>query len=448
MTNTKLNIGLISLGCPKNLVDSELALGELRSHGYEIVADENDADILIVNTCAFLKSARDEAEETLQGAVSLKETGRCKAVIAMGCLPQKSGDSLLKKIPGIDAVVGLGQQGELPQIIEKALQGKKTAQVMEDPTLHNESKISRVRSTPPWQAYMRISDGCDIRCSFCAIPDIRGHYRSRSMEELVEEAARFAKDGVKELILIAQDTTGYGQDLYHRLALPELLEKLSEVEGIRWIRILYTYPTRITKELIQQVAENPKVCRYLDIPLQHADDEILQAMKRVGRREELEELVSNIRDACPDIAIRSSFIVGFPGETPRQFENLLDFVSKEELDWVGVFRYSREKGTPAAELPHQIPAKIAGRRFDQLMRLQQEITAHRNEAWIGRTTDVLIEGYTPEGVALGRTERQAPEVDGIAYVTGCKAAPGEFVKVRVTGALEYDLECETISNLD
>lgn len=430
-------VSLVSLGCPKNLVDSEGALGDIARAGHEIVTDSTRADVIVVNTCGFIESARQESVDAVLEAVELKNSGKCRAVVVIGCLSQRFGDELAKAEPGIDAILGISHTGRLAGAIEAALEGKSVSDVP-PPGREWVEHEARIVSTPPWTAYLKISDGCDNRCSYCAIPGIRGPYRSRPEPLIIDEAMRLVECGVKELILVGQDLTQYGIDRGEPDALPPLVEKLGALDGVRWIRLMYCYPTRVTRRLIDVMASSERVAKYLDIPLQHGDDSVLCAMNRQGASEDYLKLIDELRAAVPEIALRSSFIVGFPGETEAAFGNLLAFVEKIQFDRVGVFAYSREEGTPAARIRGRVPRKEAERRRDVLMRAQQAISLAKNRALIGRRLEVLVEGETEDGV-FGRSYRDAPEVDGLVYITGSKAAPGEFVAATVTDAGEYDL---------
>lgn len=430
-------VSLVSLGCPKNLVDSEGALGEIAEAGHEIIADNSRADVIIINTCGFIESAREESIEAILDAVSYKQRSKCKAVIVIGCLSQRFGDDLQREIPDVDVFLGVGHAGKLAGAIESALSGKGVIDKSAPPREWIEP-AARMQATPPWTAYLKISDGCNNRCSYCAIPDIRGPYRSRPENLVVDEARKFADSGVKEVILVGQDPTQYGEDWGKPNSLPGLLEKLNAIEGLRWIRLMYCYPTKVTPELVDAIASMERVVKYLDLPLQHGDNDILKAMNRRGNVDDYLGLIDSLRSKCPEIALRSSFIVGFPGETDAAFDNLLAFVERIQFDRVGVFTYSREEGTPAAKLGKRVPRKIAAARYDKLMRLQQRISLNRNRVFIGKTMEVLVEGITEEGI-LGRSYRDAPDIDGLVYVSGSSAQPGSFITVTITDAREYDL---------
>lgn len=429
-------IGLISLGCPKNLVDSESVLGALVTVGHEIVADDTEADVIIVNTCGFLESAKEEALQEIRRAVEMKDDGVCVGVVVTGCLPQRSPE-LFGEDSGVDAVLGIDPASSIVDAVNSVLENRVISDVRAVSSTWTEQP-ARMLSTPEWMAYLKISDGCTNRCAYCTIPDIRGPFRSRPVEMVVEEAKRLAELGVRELILIGQDLTQYGEDLGQKNLLPALLEKLNEVEGIHWIRLMYCYPSKVTDELISAIARLDKVAKYMDLPVQHGDDKVLRTMNRRGTAGEYLALINKMRSQIPDIALRTTFIVGFPGETDQEFENLLDFVKEAQFDRMGAFAYSQEPGTPAAILADQVPEDLKQARLDELMCLQQEISLRRNRDWIGRKLDVLIEGYTEDGV-YGRSFRDAPDIDGLVFVRDRRVKPGEIVRVKIKQAEEYDL---------
>ena len=439
-------VSLVSLGCPKNLVDSEGALGEIARAGHEITANQSEADVIVVNTCGFIEDARAESVEAILRAVEHKKSGRCKGVVVIGCLSQRYSDSLTDELPGVDVVLGVGHAGKVAGAVEDALAGRKGVDDSAPPSEWLEHS-DRIVSTQPWTAYIQICDGCNNRCSYCAIPDIRGPFRSRPEELVVDEARRLADAGVRELILVGQDITQYGADWDASNSLPGLIEKLNTIEDLVWIRLLYCYPTKITPELIEAVASSDKVVKYLDIPLQHGDDEILRAMNRRGTVGEYLDLIDRIRSRCSDIALRSSFIVGFPGETETRFDNLLRFVEKIKFDRVGVFQYSREDGTPASGFKKRVGRKAASSRYDRLMSLQQGISVDKHRSFIGRNLEVLVEGECEDGM-YGRSYRDAPEIDGVVYLPGIRCESGRFVDVTITGATEYDLVGSTASSED
>lgn len=430
---------MVSLGCAKNLVDSEVMLGRLNQAGFEIV-DENQAEVIVVNTCGFIASAKEESINTIMEMAQYKATGSCRALIVAGCLAQRYKDELLSEIPELDAVIGTGEVDKIAEVARRALTGERLDLVNVPKYLYDHT-APRYRTTPDYSAYVKVAEGCDNRCSYCIIPDMRGSFRSRPLESIVAEVQDLATAGVKEIMLIAQDTTRYGQDLYGTYKLPELIRLIAPIAGIEWIRLLYCYPSHFTRELIDTMAAEPKVCKYLDLPLQHADNTILQAMHRKGNITEVEQLIKSLRQAMPDLALRTTFIVGFPGETEEQFNNLLSFVDRIRFDRVGVFTYSQEEDTPAGKREDQIPEEVKEERLDRLMTLQSRISAELNQSWIGKTVNVLVEGITgnPKRPYIGRTERDAPEIDGEIYFTGAELKIGDIVRVRITGAETYDL---------
>ena len=441
-----LKVKIISLGCAKNLVDTEVMTGLLRDAGLINTDVEKDADIILINTCGFIDAAKEESIGAIIDAARYKDTGSCKALIVAGCLAQRYKDELLAEIPEIDALIGTGEILEVVKTVGEAIEGKKPVRVA-DPSFLYDHDTPRVLLTPGYSAYIKVADGCDNRCTFCAIPLIRGKYRSRPLESIVTEAANLAKSGVKEVNLIAQDTTRYGFDLYNEFRLDELLRKIVDVDGLSWIRVLYAYPTHFTESLIDVIAGQHKICRYLDIPLQHADDSILRAMNRRGTTAEIIKLIEKLRDRIPGLTLRTSFIVGFPGETEARFQTLVDFIRLVRFDRLGVFTYSAEEGTAALDMPGQVAYEVKEERKDLLMRIQQEISLEKNKDKIGHIISVLIEGKAdnkPE-IYVGRTEADAPEVDGSIYVNGNGLKPGDIVPVKVTHAYEYDLIGEVMN---
>lgn len=440
-----VKVGVVSLGCPKNLVDSEVMLGFLTKQGYEITNREDAADVLIVNTCGFIEAAKEESIHQILELAKWKSEGQCHGLIVTGCLAQRYSNELLAELPEIDAVVGTGEFSRIAQVVEQVLQGKRVA-FIDQPRFIYDHQTPRRLTTPRHYAYLKIAEGCDNRCSYCIIPAIRGNYRSRPLESVLAEAEALVGQGVKEIILIAQDTTCYGVDIYGKSRLPDLLRSLARLKNLEWVRWLYGYPGRITDELVETMASEPKVCNYLDLPLQHADPRVLARMNRPVNLEPVKALLHKVRQRLPDVAIRTSFIVGFPGETELEFAHLLDFVQEMRFDRVGVFTYSAEENTPAASLPEQVEEEIKQRRYHQLMQLQQDISRQKNQAWIGRTVPVLIEGQT-EGdsrMYYGRTERDAPGIDGMVYIPSAPVQAGDMVLVRITGATEYDLIGEVV----
>lgn len=428
---------MVSLGCPKNLVDSENALGEMVGAGHEIVADGSHADVIVINTCGFIESARQESIEAICDALEQKEHGNCRAVIVIGCLSQRFGAELAEELTDVDAFLGIGHAGKLAETIDYVLTGER----VHDAACPTEQWIepeSRVQSTPVWTAYLKVSDGCSNRCAYCAIPDIRGPYRSRPENLIIDEAKRLADSGVKEIILVGQDLTQYGHDWGKPNSLAELIEKLNEIRTLRWIRLMYCYPTKVTPELIDAIAGCERVAKYVDLPLQHADDAMLKAMNRRGSADQYLRVIDDMREKCPDITLRTTFIVGFPGETEAAFEKLVAFVERVRFDRMGVFTYSREEGTPAASMGKRVSRKVAAARLDKLMLLQQGISLEKNRSFIGRKMQVLVEGQTDDGM-FGRSYRDAPDIDGLVYLPGCTAEPGTFVEATIAEATEYDL---------
>lgn len=445
----------ISLGCDKNLVDSEKMLGLLGDSGYTIVEEESEADAIVVNTCCFIHDAKEESIETILEMAEWKQKGNVQALVVTGCLAQRYQDEIEEAIPEVDAVVGTTGYTEIVKILDQLLDKSEREHEEEHSLLSCCPSIDllpaslsdkRVVTTGGYTAYLKIAEGCNKRCTYCVIPYIRGRYRSFPMEDLLEEAERLAKSGVKELILIAQETTVYGTDLYGRKALPELLRKLCQIDGLSWIRILYCYPEEITDELIQVIKEEEKICHYLDIPIQHSEDRILRNMGRKTNRAELISLVEKLRSEIPDIVLRTTLITGFPGETEDEFEHMLDFVDEMEFDRLGVFPYSPEEGTKAAEMEDQVPDEVKEQRRDAIMELQQEISAGAAADRIGEEMSVLIEGYLyEEDIYIGRTYMDAPKVDGNVFVRSEEEMiSGEIVPVRITGANEYDLMGDVI----
>lgn len=435
-----MNILFISLGCDKNLADSETMLGMLASRGYQIVDEEEKADVIIVNTCCFIHDAMEESIETILQMAEYKKSGSLKALIVTGCMAERYREEITKEIPEVDAVLGTASYGHILDAVDEALKGHSYLMMEPLDTLPL-IETHRLVTTGGHYAYLKIAEGCDKHCTYCIIPKLRGNFRSVPMDHLIKEAEQLAADGVKELILVAQETTLYGKDLYGEKKLPELLHKLCQISGIRWIRILYCYPEEITEELIQTMKEEPKICHYLDLPIQHASDGILKRMGRRTSKEELVHIISRLREEIPDITLRTTLITGFPGETQEQHEELMDFVDEMEFDRLGVFTYSPEEGTPAASMPDQIEESIKEDRRAELMELQQKIAFEQAENMIGKEVLVMIEGkVADENAYVGRTYKDAPNVDGLIFVnTDAELMSGDFAKVKVTGACEYDL---------
>lgn len=435
-----MNILFISLGCDKNLVDSEVMLGLLDSKGYQIVDDETLADIIVVNTCCFIHDAKEESIQTILDMAQYKTEGRLKALVVTGCLAQRYQQEILEEIPEVDAVLGTTSYDKIVDAVEEALEGQGHVK-MQDLDALPLVETKRLVTTGGHFAYLKIAEGCDKHCTYCIIPKIRGNYRSVPMERLIKEAQELADQGVKELILVAQETTVYGMDLYGRKSLSKLLRELCKISGIRWIRILYCYPEEIDEELIQTIKEEPKICHYLDLPIQHASDGVLKRMGRRTSKAQLVEIIGRLRQEIPDITLRTTLITGFPGETKEQHEELMEFVDEMEFDRLGVFTYSPEEDTPAAGMPDQVPEEVKEERQAEIMELQQEIVFDQAEAMIGREVLVMIEGkVADENAYVGRTYKDAPNVDGLIFInTEAELMSGDFARVKVTGALEYDL---------
>ena len=436
-----MKAGFISLGCAKNLVDTEVMLGILRDNGIELTADPAQADILIVNTCSFIKSAKEESITTVLNMAEYKEKGKCRSLIIAGCLGQRYKKELLDEIPEADAIIGTGAWHRIMEAVRETLSGKRLVLTGESSSIYDE-KTPRILTTPAYSAYLKIAEGCDNQCAFCAIPMVRGHYRSRSIEDICCEAKRLAVSGVKEINLIAQDTTNYGHDLYGKPALSKLLKELCRIPEVQWLRVLYCYPRYFTDELIEVMATESKICKYVDLPLQHAHDSILRSMNRPDTQAGIRELLHKIRERIPEAAIRSTFIVGFPGETDAQYQTLRRFIEEQRFDKVGVFTYSREEDTPAYNMSNQVSEDIMQERYHDLMSLQCKISEEMNQALEGRVFDVLVEGHDAEqpDIAYGRSYRAAPEVDGQIYIEGDReSVPGEIVPVRIVQGFTYDL---------
>ncbi len=441
-----MKAGFVSLGCAKNLVDTEVMLGIMRANGIELTNNPAEADILVVNTCAFITSAKEESITTILNLSDYKESGRCRSLIVAGCLGQRYGRELLDEMPEADAIIGTGAWDRIMEAITETLRGHRVMLIGEKEIIYD-AKTPRIRTTPDYTAYIKISEGCNNRCSFCSIPLIRGKQISRKIEDICDEAEMLAERGVREINLIAQDTTNYGRDIYGKPQLVELLRELVKIKKIRWIRILYSYPQHFTDELIELIASEPKICKYVDLPLQHADNNVLKRMHRPDTRESVEALLKKIREKIPGVSIRSTFIVGFPGETEEEFENLKNFIKEQRLDKVGIFVYSREEDTPAYNMENQILEEVAQERFHELMSIQSLISQEINESLEGREFDVVVEGRDEEvpEVIAGRSYREAPEVDGQVYVEGdTESNIGDFIHVKVTAGFAYDVAAERV----
>lgn len=436
-----MNIYFVSLGCDKNLVDSEMMITNLRKSGYILTDEASEADVIVVNTCCFIGDAKEESINTLLELAEYKED-RCKLLVAAGCLAQRYHEEIKEDIPEVDLIVGTMGYEKLTEKIEEALNNKGVVvESLEDINYLPTPLTDRDSMSGGYYAYLKIAEGCDKCCTYCVIPKVRGKYRSVPMDNLIEQAEHLVENGAKEIILVAQETTLYGKDLYGEKSLPKLLRRLSEIEELRWIRILYCYPEEITDELIDTIAELPKVCNYLDIPIQHGSDNILKKMGRWTDKNEIISIVDRLRKKIPDIALRTTLITGFPGETEEDFEELKEFVKKLRFDRLGVFTYSREEDTPAAEMEGQVPEDVKEARRDEIMEIQQEIAFEKGKERIGDDFDVMIEGSLPdEGVYIARTYMDAPDVDGYVFISSdWNLDSGDFVKVEITGAKEYDL---------
>ncbi len=440
-----VKVGMVSLGCAKNQVDGEVLMASLKNAGYELCDDAALADVAIVNTCGFIESAKAESIEEILELVTLKKEGRIKKIVVTGCLSERYQEQIRKEIPEVDAAVGIGANGEIAEIIGQVMAGE-TPEVFPD-----KEKMplcgDRELSTPSYFAYLKIAEGCDNRCTYCAIPLIRGGYRSRSMESIVEEAEKLAAGGAKELIVIAQDTSRYGLDLYGELKLPELLRRLCTIDGVRWIRLLYCYPDTITDELLDVMAREEKIVKYIDLPLQHASGRVLRAMNRRGDRESLTQLIAHMREKIPGLILRTTLITGFPGETEEDFAELSQFVPDVRFDRLGCFAYSQEEGTPAAELPDQVEEDVKNHRAEIIMEQQMEIMQQKGEAMIGKAVTVLTEGFDRYAECyFGRTVADSPDIDGKVFFTAAGNKPyfGQFVKVRIDDCIDCDLTGQRI----
>ncbi|MCD8390368.1 MAG: 30S ribosomal protein S12 methylthiotransferase RimO [Firmicutes bacterium] len=438
------NIALVSLGCAKNQTDGEIMLGILAEDGYSIVSDPNEAEVIIVNTCGFIESAKQESINAILEMAEYKN-GKCRLLIATGCLAERYADEILIELPEVDAILGTGDYDKIAETIKAALNGGHIVEYGHQ-NRNIEERLPRVLSTPPYVAYLKIADGCDNNCTYCAIPMIRGHFRSREISEIVREAGKLAAAGVKELILIAQDTSRYGKDLYGKPSLDRLLRELVKIEGIEWIRVHYFYAEAVTDELIDVMAENDKICSYIDMPIQHASDKILRRMARRTTKADMRERIAKLRAAMPDCTIRTSVIVGFPGETEEDFNELYDFVKETEFDRLGVFAYSQEEDTPAANFENQIPEEIKQERLDKIMTLQQGISLKKNKEKIGTVTEVIAEGYSEEDfLFFGRSRADSIDVDGLVYFASeDEVNAGDIINVKILDADEYDLTGERI----
>ena len=447
-----MKIGVVSLGCPKNLVDSETMLGLIHEENYEITNDPSEAEIIIVNTCGFIESAKEESINTILQMAEYKKSGSCKYIIVTGCLSQRYAEELFNELPEADAIAGVEVYDEIGSIIKRVMNGERFIMLERSkPDVIYTSKetfLPRILTTPSYTAYLKIAEGCDNCCSYCAIPKIRGPYRSKPMEQVLKEAKALADNGVKELIVVAQDTTRYGEDLPGgKLLLADLLKELNKIESLKWIRVMYCYPNNFTDELIETFASLDKVCKYVDLPLQHASNRLLASMNRYDTREEVEMLLAKLRKRIPGIVIRTTFIVGFPGETDADFEELKEFVERQRFENAGVFAYSQEEGTVAGAMPNQIPDEIKQERYHELMALQAQISEEIHKDTEGQTLEVLVEGIEEDGSGLhyGRSYREAPDIDGLVFIENPgDIKPGCFVKVNILQGFTYESVGERI----
>ena len=447
-----MKLGMISLGCPKNLVDSEVMLGIIEKYNIEVTNDPEAAELIIVNTCGFIESAKQESIDTILSMAEYKTKGCCRYLIVTGCLAQRYARDLFQDMPEVDAIIGTNVYKDIGKVIERVMQGLRILHLTENdftkpsftPPAVEEKYMpdSRKLTTPPYMAYLKIAEGCDNFCSFCAIPLIRGRYTSKPYEQVMAEAKDLVARGVKELVVIAQDTTRYGQDLYGKLRLAELLRDLNDIPGLKWIRVLYSYPNTFTDELIEAYATLPKVCHYVDLPLQHASDRLLHAMRRRDKMKETKKLLKQLRERIPDIVIRTTFIVGFPGETDEDFKILKEFVAEQKFENAGVFQYSQEENTAAAAMPDQIPEVIKQNRYDELMALQAGISEEIHHSLEDRKLEVVVEGYEEEenNLAVARSYREAPDIDGNIFVENAPGLkPGDFINVRIEQGFAYEV---------
>lgn len=447
-----MKIGVVSLGCPKNLVDSETMLGLIHEENYEITNDPSEAEIIIVNTCGFIESAKEESINTILQMAEYKKSGSCKYIIVTGCLSQRYAEELFNELPEADAIAGVEVYDEIGSIIKRVMNGERFIMLERSkPDVIYTSKetfLPRILTTPSYTAYLKIAEGCDNCCSYCAIPKIRGPYRSKPMEQVLKEAKALADNGVKELIVVAQDTTRYGEDLPGgKLLLSDLLKELNKIESLKWIRVMYCYPNNFTDELIETFASLDKVCKYVDLPLQHASNRLLASMNRYDTKEEVETLLAKLRKRIPGIVIRTTFIVGFPGETDADFEELKEFVEQQRFENAGVFAYSQEEGTVAGAMPNQIPDEIKQERYHELMALQAQISEEIHKDTEGQTLEVLVEGIEEDGSGLhyGRSYREAPDIDGLVFIENPgDIKPGCFVKVNILQGFTYESVGERI----
>ena len=445
--SAKQKVSMVSLGCPKNLVDAEVMLGCLPSDEYEITTDEREADIIIVNTCSFINDAKQESIDTILDLADRKHDARCRLLVVTGCLPQRYQEELGAELPEVDIFIGTGEYPRIAEILAEKRDTPEQLRYVGDPNFVFDPDLPRMKSSPSYTAYLKIAEGCSNRCTYCVIPSLRGALRSRPFAHVLKEARELVAGGVKEVNLIAQDITAYGRDLAEGQTLESLLAELVKIEGLRWIRLLYAYPDGITDELIRMIRDEEKICKYIDIPLQHISDSVLRRMGRRGGEIEIRRLIGRLRSAVPDLAIRTSLIVGFPGETDEDFQRLVQFVEEVRFDRLGVFCYSREEGTPAAEMEDQISERVKRQRYKKLMKVQARVSFKQNRRLIGTVEQVVVEGYSDETDLLlkGRSSRQAPDIDGLVYITAGTANVGEIVPVRITDSSDYDVIGEIVS---
>ena len=442
----KQKVSMVSLGCPKNLVDAEVMLGVLSKQDYEITMDEKDADVIIVNTCSFIKEAKQESIDAILDLAERKHDGRCHTLIVSGCLPQRYQEELAKELPEVDIFIGTGDYPRIAEILAEKSGTEEQLHYIGDPNYIYDETLPRLNSSPAWFSYLKIGEGCSNCCSYCIIPKLRGDYRSRPLEALIAEAEMLVSRGVKEINVISQDITRYGSDFNDGTNLEMLLRRLAAIDGLRWIRLLYAYPDGINDSLIELISTEPKICKYLDIPIQHISDSILKGMQRRSSEKQIRDLIEKIRLKIPGVALRTSLIVGFPGETIDDFGALMHFVEQTQFDRLGVFCYSKEEGTPAASMPEQVSERIKRERYRKLMRTQARLSFRRNRALIGCTDQVIVEGYSEETELLlkGRSSRQAPDIDGQVYITAGNADVGDIVTIKITESSDYDLIGEII----
>jgi ribosomal protein S12 methylthiotransferase len=439
MSEKNIKVGFVSLGCPKNLIDTELMLYKLSEAGFQVVPEDIDADVVVINTCAFIKEAKQEAIDNILDVAWLKKNRNLKGIVVTGCLVQRFGEEVLKEMDEVDAILGVGGALKIVEAVTAAYNGEKYSYIPNPDDIPLEG--SRVVTTPEHFAYIKIAEGCDNKCAYCVIPSIRGGFRSRPILDIIEEATDLAEMGIKELCLVAQDTTAYGKDIFGTYALDSLLKELSKIDGIQWIRLLYCYPERITDSLIEEIATNPKVVKYIDMPIQHISDGVLRRMNRRDTSESIKTVIKKIRDRIPDVVLRTTVITGFPGETEKEFNELLAFVKEARFERLGAFEYSREEGTVAYDMAEQVHPKKKKSRRDAIMRAQMKIHSEYNDSLVGKTLTVLCEGYDSAAESyFGRTYADAPDIDGKVYFSSYRRIKdGEMVKVKIAEVLDYDL---------